>query len=264
VFNIFNCVSIWLTVLLLSGCWAMPLPSGDTPDEFTGSKKTIRSLLGSTSEEVIDTVGQPAFIVLKDNKPYYIYEWWSDELDIMMIGVLPTPIVMKDEETEAHCILLEFGNDRRLRSYKVDTESGDLLGFDTTYNCLQVFGMRGSGSRLLYKYPGLSPEDMKKETAWRLDREVKTYCPNADAGDVNAQKYVGDFYSFGFFSLKKDLIRAYVWYSLAAKSANKEASEQLGYLVKELSPQQLKEARTQLDEWEPGQCERDLMEAILD
>jgi len=99
---------------------------------------------------------------------------------------------------------------------------------------------------------------------WGLKKDIGAYCPNADLGHADAQKHIGDLYYFGIDELNIDLIRAYVWYSLAAKSGNKEASELLDYLVKELSPQQLSKAQIKLDEWEPGQCERDLMEAILE
>jgi len=97
---------------------------------------------------------------------------------------------------------------------------------------------------------------------WRLNKEIGSYCPNADQGHADAQKHIGDLYYFGTDEINIDLIRAHVWYSLAAKSGNKEASELLDHLVKELSPQQLSKAQIQLDEWKPGQCQRDLMEAI--
>ena len=122
--------------------------------------------------------------------------------------------------------------------------------------------MQESGSSLLYKYSGLSTEDMKKETAWRLDREVKTYCPNADLGHADAQTYVGDLHYLGAYDLEKNLIQAFVWYSLAANNGNTHAAVQLEKVVIELSPEQLVEAQHQLEQWESGQCERDLMRAI--
>ena len=79
---------------------------------------------------------------------------------------------------------------------------------------------------------------------------------------MDAQKHIGDLYNFGYFCLEKDLIRAYVWYSLAKNSGSKGATEQLDYLINDLSPQQLSKAQTQLEEWEPGQCEKNLMEVI--
>ena len=131
-----------MTASLLNGCWTIPIP-GDTPEEFTKSKKTISSLLGSTTEEVANTVGQPAYIALKGSKTYYVYEWWSDEADILMVGYIPIPWIFTDEATEAHCILLEFGSDRRLKDYKVDTEStGAMTG--PPANCAVVFGLKSS------------------------------------------------------------------------------------------------------------------------
>ena len=45
---------------------------------------------------------------------------------------------------------------------------------------------------------------------------------------------------------------------------NKEVTKQLQSLVDELSPHQADEAVRQLVNWEPGQCERELNNAILE
>ena len=150
-FKIFNFASILLTALLLSGCWGFNVPRWDTPEEFTEGKKTVRSSLGATKQEVIDKVGQPRWIALKDSKTYYIYQWYSGEAVIVMIGYIHIPWVFTGEQAsgkeavQAHCILLEFVNDRRLKSYKVDTESTyniHMMGqMGDPVNCLEVFEM---------------------------------------------------------------------------------------------------------------------------
>ena len=103
---------------------------------------------------------------------------------------------------------------------------------------------------------------VSEDYAWILYKEIETYCPNADLGHANAQTYVGDLHYPGAYGLKKNLIQAYVWYSLAATNGNLYASEQLDKLTNELSTQQLSEALIRIDECKPGQCERDLMEAF--
>jgi len=55
---------------------------------------------------------------------------------------------------------------------------------------------------------------------------------------------------------------SYVWYTLAANCGDNGAAKQVDMLKNELSTKQLNEAQTQLEKWEPGQCERDLMKAI--
>jgi len=259
----FISVSILLTALLPNGCWGFPVPRGDTPEVFTESKKTIRSMLGATTEEVIDTVGRPAFIAYKDNKTYYIYEWRSDESCIVIFGYVPMPDLNTSEGTELHCILLEFGHDRRLSSYKADTDSCSShdSGLPPVY-CAEVFGMITIEE---YKYNQTTrvehSDDPIADWKWKLNKEIGTYCPYADLGYTEAQAYIGDLHYLGAYGLEKNLLQAYVWYSLAAKG-NSYASGKLDKLTNELSPQQLNEAQIQLEAWEPGQCARDLMEAI--
>ena len=260
VFKISNSVFILLTTLLLSGCWTIPFPSGDTPEEFTNSKKSIRSLLGSTKQEVTDAVGHPFWISDRGNKTYYIYEWRSDESDIVMVGYLPVPWPITHEGTEVHCILLKFNDtEDRLESYKVDTESGSFHS-NPPRDCRKVFDIHGTQprERSPHKPSKLSPE----ESAWKLHKEVGTYCSNADLGHAYAQKRIGELYYQGLYGLHKDLTQAYIWYALAANGGDNGAAVQLDELTNELSPQQLNEAQILLEAWEPGQCEKYLMEAI--
>ena len=58
--------SIVLTLLFLSGCWYMSLPSYQQ-EVFTTRTKEIKSLLGSTSEELIKIFGHPKWIAHEDN-----------------------------------------------------------------------------------------------------------------------------------------------------------------------------------------------------
>lgn len=90
-------------------------------------------------------------------------------------------------------------------------------------------------------------------------KEIGMYCPNAELGHADAQKHIGDFYYFGAYGIKKDVIQAYVWYSLAAKAGDIRAGEVLLRIKPELSPTQLTEAQKLLDEWAPGQCQSNLL-----
>jgi TPR repeat protein len=83
-----------------------------------------------------------------------------------------------------------------------------------------------------------------------------------DLGHAYAQRRIGELYYQGLYGLHKDLTQAYVWYTLAANGGDDGAAEQVDLLIEELSAQQLSDARIKLEEWEPGQCERDLKEAI--
>jgi uncharacterized protein YceK len=89
--------------------------------------------------------------------------------------------------------------------------------------------------------------------------EARTYCPNADRGNADAQMYIGDMHYLGAYKLKRDPVRAWVWYSLAAQKGDALATEQLSKVTAELTPEQLEEAKRQLEAWQPGQCIKGLV-----
>ena len=97
-----------------------------------------------------------------------------------------------------------------------------------------------------------------------IAKEAGIYCANADLGHDDAQAYIGDLYYIGAYSLDKNLTQAYVWYSLAANKGNSYATQQIRKLESDLSPSQLIEANYQLEHWEPGHCQNDLLEATVD
>lgn len=100
------------------------------------------------------------------------------------------------------------------------------------------------------------------DAEWKLHKDARTYCQRADLGHADAQTYIGDIYYLGAYGLDKNLMQAYVWYNLAADNGNSYAARQSEKVVTGLSPQQLNKAQIQLEEWEPGHCKNDLLEAI--
>ena len=255
---------IALTLLLLTGCWAMPLPSGQ-PEEFTMRKQETGSLLGSTSKEVQDLFGPPLWIAHKDNATYFIYQWRSADVGMLWIFYFPVWIA-GGEDTELHCILMEFGENDILRSYKIDSEGlrFSFMDFSQYGSCAEVFGMLDSA---VWMHKVLTSEEKQAEERLsgaerKLYREVRAYCKKADLGHADAQTYVGDLYYLGAYGLDKNLILAYVWYNLAAKNGNSYAAMQSERVAIKLSPQQLNKAQIQLEEWVSGQCKRDLLKAI--
>lgn len=92
--------------------------------------------------------------------------------------------------------------------------------------------------------------------------QAEWFCPQADKGLADPQRRIGDIFYYGDGNkTKNDLIRAYVWYSVSAQGNNSEAKTRLIELEKELTSEQLQEARHRLDAGEPGQCMKDLIEA---
>jgi hypothetical protein len=101
---------------------------------------------------------------------------------------------------------------------------------------------------------------------------AKWFCSQADNGIADAQRRIGDLLYCG--STKNasagtisdmDLVRAYVWYSLAASGNSTMAQARLLITQKQLSSDQLNEAQRRLYVWKPrqGQCMKDLVEAGL-
>jgi hypothetical protein len=88
-------------------------------------------------------------------------------------------------------------------------------------------------------------------------------CSLADQGNTEYQSRVGNvFYNEGDKSRRK-LIRAYVWYALAVKGNDQLAVDRVELLTRMLSPEELKEARQNLEDWKPGQCIKDLADSLV-
>lgn len=66
----------------------------------------------------------------------------------------------------------------------------------------------------------------------------------AKQGNTDAQVLLGSLYYKGEGSESDDISRAYMWYDIAATQGNAEAKKELASVSKELSPQQIAEART--------------------
>ena len=60
-----------MSLLLTSGCFFVPLPS-DAPPEYTQSVKSMETLVGSTSYDVVESLGLPKMIVRQNNTTYYL------------------------------------------------------------------------------------------------------------------------------------------------------------------------------------------------
>lgn len=93
--------------------------------------------------------------------------------------------------------------------------------------------------------------------------DVEAYCPLADRGYVGFQSRVGDILYNESHRSRRNLIRAYVWYGLAARGNDELASDRMAMLTRMLTPDELKEARQSLREWKAGQCVNDLADALM-
>jgi len=96
--------------------------------------------------------------------------------------------------------------------------------------------------------------------AERRDRSsLKWLCRAAEQGQRHAQNELASEYRRGIRFVKRNLVQAYVWYSLAVQGGAIEYRDRLEELTAAMTPEQIDEAERQLDAWTPGQCERDLV-----
>jgi hypothetical protein len=98
-------------------------------------------------------------------------------------------------------------------------------------------------------------------TAWNLHKDIGAYCPNAELGHADAQVYIGDLYYLGAYGVGKDIIQAYVWYSLASENGGSYAADRVRELEEEMPEESLVEAKRRFDQWLPGTCRQDLLNA---
>ena len=102
----------------------------------------------------------------------------------------------------------------------------------------------------------------KNKSAHLLLKDIDLFCPEAELGKADAQTQIGDLYYVGSYGLfDKDLIQAYVWYSLGSKNGNSYAASLVEKVRRELTPEQLLLAEDRLERWEPGRCRMDLLTA---
>src|SRR5258705_13897295 len=80
----------------------------------------------------------------------------------------------------------------------------------------------------------------------------------AKQGNADAQQLMGSLYYKQSGEESPDVLRAYIWYEASAAQGNSEARKDLASLTKEMTPQQVAEARDKAQQRKPSyyaQCE---------
>lgn len=94
--------------------------------------------------------------------------------------------------------------------------------------------------------------------------KLKWLCRAADQGQRHAQTALANLYWKGCGVIKQDKTRAYVSLSLAVQAGAQEYQPNLDSVIQSMSQAQLTDAERMLANWEPGQCERDLVRTDSD
>jgi TPR repeat protein len=93
---------------------------------------------------------------------------------------------------------------------------------------------------------------------------LKWLCRSADQGHPHAQTEVASLYLKGRGGMTRDLTRAYLWYSLAVRNGNEGYRWRLEEVARLMTPEQGAKAAEMLGNWQPGQCEQELILHQLD
>ena len=78
----------------------------------------------------------------------------------------------------------------------------------------------------------------------------------AKQGNTDAQVMLGSLYAKADGGESADVPRAYMWYEVAAEQGNAEAKKELASISKELTPQQISDARAQAEKCKASKFEQ--------
>ena len=78
----------------------------------------------------------------------------------------------------------------------------------------------------------------------------------AKQGNTDAQVMLGSLYAKADGGESADVARAYMWYEVAAEQGNAEAKKELAVISKELTPQQISEARAMAEKCKASKFEQ--------
>ena len=79
-------------------------------------------------------------------------------------------------------------------------------------------------------------------------KALKLLEPLAEKGDIDAQYTLGMIYSKGD-GVEQDNVKAYMWFSLAARKGDKDAAADRDQVGSGMSPDKLDDAKRRVGEW---------------
>jgi TPR repeat protein len=87
-----------------------------------------------------------------------------------------------------------------------------------------------------------------------LNAAQRWLCLAADQGHSDAQYRLGTLYQFGSEGVPQDNVRSWVWFMLAARSGHENAKRAVVSVTAGMTDAELREARSALEHWQPGEC----------
>ena len=257
---------------MLVGCVAGLPVQTETPSEHFDTDY-VETHVGSTKEEVLQKLGAPDAIFGAKGRTYYVYEAAGDFRGVFGLVVVVPPFFIpfwtpKAEGEALHCLGLVFDDKGYLQDYLTETapEAAGVGFFPGIGPPVEVFSTEEVTGCVKTLWTYEERQSLELVYPRNMSEEAKWFCPQADDGIADSQRRIGDLLYYGYGERRSgDLVGAYVWYSLSAMGNNSVAQMRLAAVEKELTHEDLREARQRLDAWKPrhGQCMKDLLEAGL-
>ncbi len=79
---------------------------------------------------------------------------------------------------------------------------------------------------------------------------AKWFRKAAEQGNALAQLNMGQMYNYGW-GVKKDLVKAYMWYSISVAAGDQDAVSKPDSIASEMTPEQIAEGKRLAAEWKP-------------
>ncbi len=196
----------------------------------------------STRDDVVAVLGEPYATTEVKGRSIDVYDYDGFCAGAWFVGI-PIP----QWRDKPGVLVVEYLDDTLVRA---------ALLFDTTPGRV-VAGYEGRAERLVSLEKGALAGDRKAmwSYAHALDDPKKAwvwFCRAANEGLPAAQYHLGNSYHHGNDPIARDVVQAYLWYSLSGASMDTRV---LTNFIAEMTPDQIIEAERLLAEWEPNPTE---------
>lgn len=265
---------VGLVVLpLLVGC--IPVPVGSKYPPALVGESALESMIGENNESILVSLGSPGVVLSSETSTYYIYGAHGSEYQALLMVWVPVA-GQKSPKGKLFCVLLEFDDEKIFRRYKINRHSKFWSEIDNVSDCALSFFTPEELEALMTEDAVLADSFVEKElqqraeegdfdAQWRLysrrkhDGEYgfKWLCRAAEQGDNRARWELGYIYQRGLYGVRKDLVMSVMWFSLLEPEGYGSGSAET--IRKLLTPEELNRAKYLHENWEPGQCEREIL-----
>ncbi len=196
----------------------------------------------STRDDVVAVLGEPYATTEAQGHSIDVYDYDGFCAGAWFVGI-PIP----QWRDKPGVLVVEYLDDTLVRA---------ALLFDTTPGRV-VAAYEGRAERLVSLEKGALAGDRKTMLSYAhaLDDPKKArvwFCRAANEGLPAAQYYLGNSYRHGNDPIARDVVQAYLWYSLSGASMDTRV---LTNFIAEMTPDQIIEAERLVVEWKPNPAE---------